>query len=255
MLDWATLFFLKFGHITFILPAVVLGMLFHKRDLYAKAVCFLFFVIIFNTLLKHIFKVPLFPHLGDGYAFPSGHMHAATVFYGYIIYKIENKAVRTMLVFLLMIMGFSLIHRHFHDLFDVLGAVGFGASEIIIYHFLWQRFGSKCVAAVALIGSIAIIVTLSIIYKVEYHVWLAFYGLCGTIFSLSAIDDLKPKRISQKILVLFIIGLLTFFVYVVFRTINFSQPYLSEIKFMLLPIIIMGSINIFANFKVKLFRP
>ncbi|HBC71934.1 MAG TPA: hypothetical protein DEG23_02500 [Coxiellaceae bacterium] len=252
MLDWIAHLFLKFGHITFIFPMVILGMIFHKRELYAKAACFLFFVIIWNALLKYMFKIPLPLHLGDGYAFPSGHMHATAVFYGYILYKTDNKIIKTLLVVLLGLIGFSLIYCQFHDLFAVLAAVGFAIAEITLYHFLLLNLESKYIAAVAIFGSLVIMVILSIIYKVEGHVWLAFYALVGTIFSLTTINDLKPKLITQKFLALLMIAFFVFAVYAIFRIINFNKPFLSEIKFMLFPIIIMGSINISSRFKCRI---
>lgn len=193
-------FCLNFGHITFIFPIVVAGVIFHKRDVYAKAVCFLAWVMIFNTLLKHIFKIPLFPHLGSGYAFPSGHMHAAAIFYGYILYKVNSKFAKIILGIILCCLGFSLIHCNFHNLSDIGGAVGFAVAELLIYHAISLNFGDKTVGIISVISAVAIILILSIIHEVEFHVLLAFYLLIGTEIFLSFIPDRRFIKYKKKFL-------------------------------------------------------
>lgn len=243
-------FCLKFGHITFILPIVIVCMIFHKRDIYAKATCFLLWVMIFNTLLKHLFKVPLFPHLGAGYAFPSGHMHAASAFYGYILYKTDNKFVKIALIALLCALGFSLIHCHFHDLMAVLGAVGFAIAELLIYHVISINFGDKVVGVVSIVSAVAIMFTLNIIYKVEFHVWLAFYALIGMETALSITQDNKLSSISRKSLALILSTIMIAGVYYLFKALAFDKFYLSEIRFALIPLIIVGAIHFSERVKV-----
>jgi undecaprenyl-diphosphatase len=242
---------LRFGHITFILPFVLLGMIFHDRNLYAKATCFLFLVMIFNTLLKYWFKVPLFPHLGPGYAFPSGHMHAASVFFGYIVYKINSKIMKIALIFVICSLGFSLIHCRFHNMFDVLGALAFAVAEIFIYHLIRRNFGEKCAAVVALAAALLSMACLQQIHRLEFHVVMAFYGLVGTIFSISFIEESKLRNYSQKFLALGMSVLLITAVYFVFKMVAFKQLFLSETKFALLPLIIMMSINLSSRLRLE----
>ncbi|MDR2766359.1 MAG: hypothetical protein LBB63_02760 [Holosporaceae bacterium] len=244
-------FCLKFGHVTFILPFVLLGMIFHRRDLYAKATCFLFFVMIFNTLLKYMFKVQLLPHLGQGYAFPSGHMHAAVVFFGYIVCRSERKAVKVALVLLICCLGFSLVHQRFHDWFDVLGALTFAGAELLIYRYILVNFGEKATAVVALAASLASMVALSVIYKLEFHVWLAFYGLLGTILSLSFIEDAKLPDWLQKFVTLALSTSLIAVVFFVFKALAFKQFFLSEIRAALAPAIVMASINLCSRLRLR----
>ncbi|MDR3179640.1 MAG: hypothetical protein LBT70_01960 [Holosporaceae bacterium] len=250
MFDWCVHSCLKIGHITFILPITVLGMIFHQRKLYEKAACFLLFAMIFNTLLKHLFRVPLFPHLGEGYAFPSGHMHAAAMFYGYILYQMVDRRIKMLLAIILMCEGFSLIYCKFHDLLDVLGALGFAVAEIFCYHLIVSKFkekGEKYATAIAIAIALGAMIILSIIYRIENHVWLAFYGLCGLFFSLSQIADKKLKTLLQKFWALLIASLFCWLVYMVFKNLNFRQNFLFEIKFALLPIIVAGSIKYTAS--------
>lgn len=245
-LDSFAHFCLKFGHITIIFPIVVLGMIFHKRDLYAKAVCFLLWVMIFNTLLKQLFKVPLFPHLGPGYAFPSGHMHASCAFYGYILYKTRNEYLRIALGALLCCIAFSLIYCRFHDLLDVAGAVGFFAAELLAYHVISHKFDDKVVGYSAIASALVLMLILNHIYKIEFHVWLAFYGLAGMELAL-LIKDTPLKTIQRKILALAIAAPVIAGVYYLFKYLAFSAYYLSELRFLLVPFIIVGAINLAAR--------
>lgn len=250
IIDSLARFCLKFGHITFILPIVMICMIFHKRDIYAKAACFLLWVMIFNTLLKQLFKVPLFPNLGSGYAFPSGHMHAASIFYGYILYKTDNKIIKLLLAILLSCLGVSLIYCNFHDWFDVLGAVGFAVTEILIYHVISINFGDRIVGIISIISAISIMLILNAIYKVEFHVWLAFYGLIGMEFSLFIIEEKKLNQLSKKFLALILSTLMITAVYYLFRYLAFDKYYLSEIRFALIPLIIIGFTNFAARVRI-----
>lgn len=250
IIDSLARFCLKFGHITFILPIVMVCMIFHKRDIYAKAACFLLWVMIFNTLLKQLFKVPLFPHLGPGYAFPSGHMHAASIFYGYILYKSDNKIVKLLLAVLLSCLGASLIHCRFHDWIDILGAVGFTIAEIAVYHVMSANFGERTVGVVSIISAIGIMLILEAIYKVEFHVWLAFYGLIGMEFSLSAMEEKKLNQLSRKFLALVLSTFTIAAVYYLFKCLAFDKYYLSEVRFALIPMIIVGFINFSARARI-----
>lgn len=243
MLDVFTKFCLKFTGIYLILPIVVIGMIFHRRDMYAKAICFLFWVVIANTLLKFLFN-PMVSHLGVGYIFPSGHMHAAAAFYGFIFYKVDNKLVKVLISALIVFIGFSLVHFNFHNWIDVIGAVTFACVEIFLYHVLSKNFGDKTVGAIAIFSSIVMMIFLKMSYKIEYHIWLAFYSMLGMEFSLLLFDDVKLNTIFKKLEALFLSVLGIGVIYFLFNYFKLSFFYVSEIKFALFPIIIIGSINI-----------
>lgn len=249
-MDYLAHFFLKFGHITVIFPIIVISMIFEKRHIVAKAGCCLLWVMIFNTLLKYSFKVPLFPHLGHGYAFPSGHMHAASAFYGYIIYKTNNKFLKVGLGILLCCLGSGLIYCRFHDLKDVLGAVGFTALELALYHIISLKFGDKVVGVICILTSIATMIALSFIYKVEFHVWLAFYALVGMEAALYIFPEKKFSSIYQKFLALLISSVAITGIYYLFKALAFDRFYLSEIRFAIVPLIIAEAIRVSKRVKI-----
>lgn len=224
---------LKLGHITILLPAMVICMIFHRRDIYAKAACFLLWVMIFNTLLKYLFKVPLFAHLGNGYAFPSGHMHASCAFYGYLFYKTPRWSIKMLLLLLLGCLGFSLIHCRFHDLKAVLGAVGFFLLEFAVYYVLSKAYGDVWTGVVATAGAIVCMLLLYHCYQLQFHVWLAFYGLVGLEAALLT-KEVCLQSWGQKMLALALAATFVGLVYGLFRHLAFSSDYLTELRFLFL---------------------
>lgn len=111
----------------------------------------LLLTLILNPYLKSIWQVPLPVHLGDGWAFPSGHMQVACAFYGWMAWKTPVLWFRLLIFCLLGGVGWSLIHGGFHTLTDVLGGVFFAVLTIGIYtqlltfswvkdHLSWMGF-------------------------------------------------------------------------------------------------------------------
>jgi undecaprenyl-diphosphatase len=238
MLDTLVHGILKLGHVDVIILVVVGGMLFHKRNYYETATCFVCFVMIFNQLLKDIFKVPLLAHLGSGYAFPSGHMHAATIFYGYILFRTGNIVVKIALLVLLGLIGFALVHLRFHDWFDVLGAVAFAVTEIGGYAFLRKRVGEKFIGGLALILSLLILLWMHFSGQIQAHVWLAFYILVSSIICRSLwggieLTEFKHKMISLLLIFtsLYLLNKLGIWLFY-----GYQAHYLSQLKFLFLPI-------------------
>ena len=198
-IDHLAHFCLKFGHITFILPLVIVCIIFHKRDIYAKAACFLLWVMIFK---------------------------------------------------LLCCLGFSLIHCHFHNLTDVLGAVGFTLTELLIYHVISINFGDKVVGIISIASAVAVMFALSVIHRVEFHVWLAFYALLGMETVLTVTQEKKLNSVRKKFLALILSIIMIASVYYIFKILAFDKFYLSEIRFALIPLIIIGSIQFSERVKV-----
>lgn len=112
-------------------------------------------VIIINMLimwvligtLKRIFKRnrpninPLVEE--EGYSYPSGHTMTATIFYGFLIFliiisniTIPLKIILTSLfVLLVLLMGYTRVYLGVHFLSDVIGAILFGSSYLLLYIF------------------------------------------------------------------------------------------------------------------------
>ncbi len=104
-----------------------------------------------NLILKYLFNRPrpLVPHLVESYglSFPSGHAMISASFYGLLIYlvwkNVEVPAWRflliTLLVLLILCIGFSRVYLHVHYATDVLAGLAAGLGWVILANFLLSR--------------------------------------------------------------------------------------------------------------------
>lgn len=115
-----------------LLTMLVMGRLDQRRDLFYH-LCFLILLsMIVNSFLKCLFQVPLKPHLGKPgwYAFPSGHMQLAVVFYGRLWWAFRKSKWAYGLLILLMGMGWAMVWKSYHDTKDVLGGIVVGVTLV-----------------------------------------------------------------------------------------------------------------------------
>lgn len=129
-------FLLLFTQEQVIVPIFLLGYFFYDRKVFFQALVLALGSIALAAFLKHLFKVPLMPHLGEGWAFPSGHMFVACTFWGFLGFELRNKFAKGGIALLLIGIGFSLIHSNFHTPMDVMAAVFFALIVLIFYRWL-----------------------------------------------------------------------------------------------------------------------
>lgn len=122
---------------------VLFGIIFINRDLFLRVAVLCLSGIVLNVVLKNIFQVPLNPLLNkDWYAFPSGHIQLATVFYGYLlyVYKAEHLltrlAVWTLFLAYLILESTFLLHFGYHTYLDIIGGIIAGVLWIIVFERL-----------------------------------------------------------------------------------------------------------------------
>jgi undecaprenyl-diphosphatase len=251
MLDNLVSFTLKMGNGDVIASAIVLGILFHyRKEDFERAACFVCFVMIFNTLLKNIFKIPLFPHLGHGYAFPSGHMHVAAVFYGYFLYRTRSHAVQAILISILGCVASSIVYRHFHDWYDIIGAVMFTSLEITSYHILKEKYGAKVTDIVAIFAVFVVFCALRFVYGAKSYNWLALYVFSGIILGKRLCRGIVLTEWSQKLVAVFIWAGITVIVHFSNKVtgIQMNKMYcIRQFKYFLFAITIYSSIWIAAT--------
>lgn len=178
----------------------MIGFIVFDRKIWGQALFLLLFTVILNVLLKYFFHVPLLPHLGKGFAFPSGHMQAAVAFYGWLILSYRHLIFRFVLLTVLTGIGFSLIYFHYHTLIDVLGAVGFGSLSLSIYQ-PYTRIAifrkNPPLLGLTLCGLAApIMLFLAQKYFIPSHVWQAFYALLA--FSLIWLLSSRTPLLSSR---------------------------------------------------------
>lgn len=107
----------------------------YKGELiWGNASLLVLFTMIFNVFLKSIFLVPLNPALGiQGYAFPSGHMQVAFVFYGFLAITYAGWIGRVVLMTILIGIGYGLVQQGYHTLMDVAGSVMFSLATLWVF--------------------------------------------------------------------------------------------------------------------------
>lgn len=135
-MDQICYFFLFFSKEIAIIVAFLLGYFFYHRKIFFQALILTLFSLTVAAFLKSFFKIPLLPHLGEGWSFPSGHMFTAVSFWGYLALELRNKAVSFLITTLLIGIGCSLIYCHYHVFIDVGAAVFFSFILMSLYRLL-----------------------------------------------------------------------------------------------------------------------
>ena len=197
-LDITSKFFLVFGQEFILIPLIIIGFLALNKKTYGHAIFLLLFTMIFNTFLKSIFQIPLAEHLNKtGYAFPSGHMQSAIVFYGWLCFAHKNALVRSITLIIIVGVGCALIQQKYHNLYDVLGAVLFGILTLFIYAMVLQikLFRNKPF----LLGYILIAFSVGLLFSMDSlpnHTFMAFMVLTGFTLSWTVFPDSTEMTLS-----------------------------------------------------------
>lgn len=179
---------------------VVIGFVWINRRLFYSAICLIFLSMITNIALKVTFQIPLNPLLGkDEFAFPSGHMQCATVFYTWIAYKTQNMTFKCFLPLLLISIMMSLVYCGYHTYYDTIAGIFFGLFLLALYTRISSK--EKTASWILFTATTLLIIYTSMRWKAPTHVWMAYYGLLG--FMISEIKFHKPhisKALSNKII-------------------------------------------------------
>jgi undecaprenyl-diphosphatase len=245
--------------LAFILLVIILLLVFHERTDILTACAFLLWSLLFNTFLKQLFKKPLFPHLGPGYAFPSGHMHLSSAFYGYIAFIIDNVFVRAGIVILLVFVGWGLVYRRFHDFIDIFGAAVVAIVELFGFR-IWREFaGIEKVAAVLLVVCWLQVILMKLIspYEIKDYAWLAAYAMSSLLVSLKVFPDVPIVGFGNQLRCLgWVVGAVVFD-YAVFLGLRKKvavfgrNAALYELHFVFLPVILVGIPSYFGELSAK----
>lgn len=121
---------------------VLLTIIIIKRDIYFPLAMSLSSIL--NYILKIIFKRVRPSNIiviEKGFSFPSGHAMGAMSFYGYIIYKVFNSNINkklkwiyiSLLIFLIILIGFSRIYLGAHYLSDIICGYLISVEFLILY--------------------------------------------------------------------------------------------------------------------------
>jgi len=176
-----------------LVPIIIGGFLAVDRKIFGHAIILLMFSMILNAFLKSVFQVPLAEHLNiDGYAFPSGHMSSAFVFYGWLLINSKDNLLKIILGSVIVGVGFSLVYKEYHNVYDILGSVFFSSIVLATY---WHLANMKTISDKPFIlGYIAAALSSGIIWyyynidQVKPHVWMAFMVMAGFAASWTVFD-------------------------------------------------------------------
>lgn len=161
--------------------AIILGYLWGNEKIFARAAFLLAFTMIYNMLLKSIWQVPLLFPL-EGWAFPSGHMHCAVIFWGYFACIVRQFLFSAFVFLILCLDGYALVYYGYHYPMDILGAVAFGSLSLLGYFWLEKStfFREKFYRQGALLATLGT----GLIWQMpeiarKPHVWKAYGILLG----------------------------------------------------------------------------
>ncbi len=140
------------------------------------------FDIVVNVALKGTFKIPLAASLHKvGYAFPSGHMQLATVFYCWLASLIASRPGRSLIMVLLIGIGASLIHFGYHNLYDVIGGFVSGILLIAMLRWLFVHHPHSFFKTLFWTASVLMMYNGLMYQAIPRHAWLAYFAI-GLLF-------------------------------------------------------------------------
>lgn len=159
-------------------PLLLFRILFLNRKIFTHVAILLFFMMIFNTYLKSIWQIPLDASIGPGWAFPSGHMSASIVYWGYLALVYPYWVIRIAITLLLITIGWALTYQGYHNIEDICGSLLFGLPTLVAYYLACQKLNHKDQSKFFL-GLICLGLSFIILLpSIPNQVWFGFSGLC-----------------------------------------------------------------------------
>ena len=117
----------------FLIVFLIVGLLGFQKRHFGEALFLLMITMALNAYLKSVFAVPLLPKVGTtGYAFPSGHMATAVVFWGWLMLRVQQTWFTVLAGALICAIGFSLWHLGYHTPMDIGGALVVGVLMVLL---------------------------------------------------------------------------------------------------------------------------
>lgn len=236
-------FLLKIGHITFIIPVILILTIFGDRNVPFQALSLLSYGMIIHNLLRFCFTFSLLPQIEKKQLLPSELMYEVALFYGFLIYKVNNQIVQLTFFIFLSIFAASLVYFQYHTVKEVVFAIVFSLLELILFHLVSLGIGFGWTGIFALDTAALILVILRLVYHLEKQVWMAFYLLISSLISLSYFHDVKFPNLEQQLLGFGVIGVILILLYFFFKWANFNRNCVSQFYYALVPFLIIYGIQ------------
>ena len=167
-------------HEAVLLPLLVSGILWGDRRIFFSSINNLLLAMLLAAALKAYFQVPLAPHLDkNGFAFPSGHMLAATAFYGGFITITTHKWIRWTLAGNLACIAYALVAQGYHNTNDVAAAACFACLLVGATHTHQYRTSHLVFSLRSAAFASVCVLSCAWLHQVPPHAWIAYGLLCG----------------------------------------------------------------------------
>ena len=227
-------FFLFFSNDSLIIPILILGIIWLNKEIFYHAICLLLLSMIYSHALKVSFQIssPLY-----GFVFPSGHMLASTVFYGWIAYQYKNIILSILTAALLIGVAISLVHANYHEYFHVVGGFFFAILLMIAYQYILLKKPLWINRFSIIVATILMLYIYLKIGAISASSWLGYYALIGFIFSSAVFQEkaLLKKSNMIKIFISILSFLAIFSIGYIFKFID-APVYLFQLKWLFIGI-------------------
>jgi hypothetical protein len=235
--------------------AAILLFVFAKEEKYSGLIYLLFLTMLYNSILKHLFKWPL-PETcpGHGYGFPSGHTNFMSVFHIWLILANNGVVLRAILIVLWITSITSIALAGYHYFMDVILTIPFSMLSIMLYKYAYKKFKTTRITSIIVwSATVFLLILYNIEGSVHAHVAIAYGSIIGFCLSSSIFNFSSNWKLNLKIDMNAILGFVIFMVLLVSRC-NLSAKYiLSNLKSTIL-FAIVAAIRPFMVFCLEKYR-
>lgn len=212
-----------------LLAVTLIGYAFYKdKGTFPRLLTILLFSMILNTYLKSLWQIPLNSNLGTtGWAFPSGHMQGALVFWGWLAWELRQRSLYYVFSSLLIAFAWSMVYLGYHSWEDVVGGVVFGLLLLPCYHFFIKLLppsrATLLPAFMALLG----LPLMGMLPHSFAHLWMAQGALWGLSLGWTLLMRTPQAQLSdtKQALPSFFFSL--FGLIIIYGLFSFLRPYMS----------------------------
>ena len=175
-------FFLGFSQIYVVLGLIAIGYVFLNRSVFYHSTLITILSVITNVALKVTFQIPLSSTLNKtGFAFPSGHMQTASVFYLWLLFNINSPITRFGSPIILTGIAYGLMHFQYHNFLDIVGGLIFAQLLIVAYQLLLSAKLQAKLPWILMAYATLLLIYIAYRFAIPTHAWQAYGLLIGLI--------------------------------------------------------------------------
>lgn len=183
-----------------ILTLSLLGYFFYSnKGTPSRVLTVLLFTMMLSTYLKSLWQIPLNPNIArTGWAFPSGHMQGAVVFWGWLAWELKNRSLSYTVVVLLLAYASAVVHLGYHSWDDILGGVVFGGLTLPVYALIIKTLpNSKKTLLPAWMALLGIPLMRALPHAFS-HLWMAQGALWGLSIGWTLLERTPQNKLPDS---------------------------------------------------------